>query len=79
MGQVNEVANVNVSPRHANKAQTAAHICFSQVKDRNDGNLLITRDGHIVHIDFGFMLSNTPGDMAFEQAPFKLTSELVAV
>jgi phosphatidylinositol kinase/protein kinase (PI-3 family) len=25
------------------------------------------------------MLSNTPGDMAFEQAPFKLTSEYVQV
>ena len=50
-----------------------------QVKDRNDGNLLLTRDGHIVHIDFGFMLSNSPGDMAFEQAPFKLTTELVDV
>lgn len=57
-----------------------AVVCYLlKVKDRNDGNLLITRDGHIVHIDFGFMLSNTPGDMAFEQAPFKLTSELVAV
>ena len=34
---------------------------------------------HTLHIDFGFMLSNTPGDMAFEQAPFKLTSEYVQV
>mmetsp|Transcript_61046 Transcript_61046/g.89525 ORF Transcript_61046/g.89525 Transcript_61046/m.89525 type:complete len:175 (+) Transcript_61046:307-831(+) len=57
-----------------------AVVCYLlKVKDRNDGNLLITRDGHMVHIDFGFMLSNTPGDMAFEQAPFKLTSELVDV
>ena len=57
-----------------------AVVCYLlQVKDRNDGNLLLTRDGHILHIDFGFMLSNTPGDMAFEQAPFKLTSEYVQV
>lgn len=57
-----------------------AVVCYLlKVKDRNDGNLLLTRDGHMVHIDFGFMLSNTPGDMAFEQAPFKLTTELVAV
>jgi len=55
-----------------------AVVCYLlKVKDRNDGNLLLTRDGHMVHIDFGFMLSNSPGDIAFEQAPFKLTSELV--
>jgi len=55
-----------------------AVVCYLlRVKDRNDGNLLITRHGHMVHIDFGFMLSNSPGDIAFEQAPFKLTSELV--
>uniref|UniRef100_A0A7S4UU52 1-phosphatidylinositol 4-kinase n=1 Tax=Guillardia theta TaxID=55529 RepID=A0A7S4UU52_GUITH len=57
-----------------------AVVCYIlKVKDRNDGNLMITRAGHLVHIDFGFMLSNTPGDMAFEQAPFKLTSEYVQV
>jgi len=57
-----------------------AVVCYLlKVKDRNDGNLLLTRCGHMLHIDFGFMLSNTPGDMAFEQAPFKLTSELVDV
>lgn len=57
-----------------------AVVCYLlKVKDRNDGNLLLTRQGHMLHIDFGFMLSNTPGDMGFEQAPFKLTSELVDV
>ena len=35
-------------------------------------------DGHIVHIDFGFLLSNSPGgNINFESAPFKLTSEYV--
>eukprot|EP00352_Strombidinopsis_acuminata_P003447 CAMPEP_0176403428 /NCGR_PEP_ID=MMETSP0126-20121128/50089_1 /TAXON_ID=141414 ORGANISM="Strombidinopsis acuminatum, Strain SPMC142" /NCGR_SAMPLE_ID=MMETSP0126 /ASSEMBLY_ACC=CAM_ASM_000229 /LENGTH=35 /DNA_ID= /DNA_START= /DNA_END= /DNA_ORIENTATION= len=30
--------------------------------------------GHIVHIDFGFILSNAPGrGLKFEKAPFKLT------
>jgi len=30
--------------------------------------------GHIVHIDFGFFLSNAPGrGLKFEKAPFKLT------
>ncbi len=38
-----------------------------QVKDRNDGNILLTRNGHVLHIDFGYMLTNSPGDLGFEQ------------
>jgi len=33
----------------------------------------------IIHIDFGFMLSNSPGSLGFELAPFKLTQEYVDV
>ena len=50
-----------------------------QVKDRHNGNILLDNEGHIVHIDFGFMLSNSPGSLAFETAPFKLTQEFVDV
>jgi phosphatidylinositol 4-kinase B len=50
-----------------------------QVKDRHNGNLLIDADGHVVHIDFGFMISNSPGNMSFETAPFKLTREFLEV
>ncbi len=32
-----------------------------------------------MHIDFGFMLSNSPGGVSFEAAPFKLTRELLQV
>ena len=39
----------------------------AQVKDRNDGNILLTRNGHVLHIDFGYMLTNSPGDLGFEQ------------
>ncbi|MQM08520.1 hypothetical protein Taro_041375, partial [Colocasia esculenta] len=49
------------------------------VKDRHNGNLLLDEDGHIIHIDFGFMLSNSPGGVNFESAPFKLTRELLEV
>eukprot|EP00037_Helgoeca_nana_P025453 m.278604 g.278604 ORF g.278604 m.278604 type:complete len:831 (+) comp26952_c0_seq1:557-3049(+) len=55
---------------------------FAQVKDRHNSNILIDGDGHILHIDLGFMLSpsNSPGGgFNFERAPFKLTSEYLQV
>ncbi|KAK7410884.1 hypothetical protein VNO78_02080 [Psophocarpus tetragonolobus] len=55
-------------------------VCYLlQVKDRHNGNLLMDEEGHIIHIDFGFMLSNSPGGVNFESAPFKLTRELLEV
>jgi hypothetical protein len=55
-------------------------ICYVlQLKDRHNGNILIDTDGHVIHIDFGFMLSNSPGSMGFEAAPFKLTQDYIDV
>ncbi|KAI9841692.1 MAG: Phosphatidylinositol 4-kinase pik1alpha (PI4-kinase)(PtdIns-4-kinase) [Thelocarpon superellum] len=50
-----------------------------QLKDRHNGNILIDEYGNIIHIDFGFMLSNSPGSVGFEAAPFKLTQEYIDV
>eukprot|EP00798_Chlamydomonas_sp_ICE-L_P018982 gene18982-25561_t len=50
-----------------------------QVKDRHNGNILLDEEGHVVHIDFGFLLSNSPGGVNFESAPFKLTRELLEI
>lgn len=53
---------------------------FLAIKDRHNGNILLDDEGHIIHIDFGFMLSNAPGKgIKFETAPFKLTAEFVEV
>ena len=51
---------------------------FLQIKDRHNGNILIDNEGHLTHIDFGFLLSNAPGKgLKFENAPFKLSADMV--
>ncbi|KAG8036373.1 hypothetical protein G9C98_003695 [Cotesia typhae] len=66
-----------------NFVQSCAAYCLVsyliQVKDRHNGNILLHSDGHIIHIDFGFILSTSPRNLGFETSPFKLTPEFVEV
>lgn len=52
---------------------------FLQIKDRHNGNIMIDVHGRVIHIDFGFMLTNSPGAIKFENVPFKLTEEYLQI
>ena len=55
-------------------------VCYLlQVRDRHNGNLLLDTEGHLIHIDYGYMLSNAPGKIGFENSPFKLTQEYLDI
>ena len=58
-------------------ASLAAYSLFSYIlliKDRHNGNLLIDSEGHIIHIDFGFLLSIAPGGSFSLEAYIQISS-----
>lgn len=54
---------------------------FQQIKDRHNGNIMLHRNGSMIHIDFGFLFTTAPGKgiKLEEVVPFKLLGEYIAV
>lgn len=73
----NSISFKNAQKDFAESLAGYSLVCYIlQIKDRHNQNILVDHLGHILHIDFGFMLGNSPGgNLNFESAPFKLTEE----
>eukprot|EP01084_Bolivina_argentea_P055401 101583_1 len=54
-------------------------LCYLlSIKDRHNGNIMLTAEGRLIHIDFGFVFGQAPGNQfSFERSAFKITQEYI--
>jgi len=78
---VNTQRGMDARWRFASSLAAYSAVCYAfAIKDRHNGNILLDTEGHLIHIDFGFLFGIAPGgSFSIETAPFKLTDEMVQV
>ncbi|KAL7672480.1 hypothetical protein ACOME3_007364 [Neoechinorhynchus agilis] len=79
-GNTNSEDYLNAQKNFVESLAGYSVVCYLlQVKDRHNGNILLNDQGHLIHVDYGYMLSLSPKNISFENSPFKLTQDFVDI